>query len=87
MTTTKNDPKIISAWAMYDWANSVFALVITSTIFPIYYDAVTKSSEKMDMVSFWGFDVKNSVLFSYTISISFLIIALDFFSELSCKRK
>ena len=75
MTTTKNDPKIISAWAMYDWANSVFALVITSTIFPIYYDAVTKSSEKMDMVSFWGFEVKNSVLFSYTISISFLIIA------------
>lgn len=75
MTTKKNDPKTIKAWAMYDWANSVFALVITSTIFPIYYDAVTKSKEKMDMVSFLGFEVKNSVLFSYTISISFLIIA------------
>ena len=75
MTTTKNDPKVIKAWAMYDWANSVFALVITSTIFPIYYDAITKSKEKMDMVNFLGFEVKNSVLFSYTISISFLIIA------------
>ena len=32
----KNNPKIMRAWAAYDWANSVYSLVITSTIFPIY---------------------------------------------------
>jgi UMF1 family MFS transporter len=33
--------KVINGWAMYDWANSVYNLVITSTIFPAYYEAVT----------------------------------------------
>ena len=33
--------KIINAWAMYDWANSAYNLVITSTIFPSYFEAIT----------------------------------------------
>ena len=33
--------KVINSWAMYDWANSAYNLVITSTIFPAYYDAIT----------------------------------------------
>ncbi|MDP3666768.1 MAG: MFS transporter, partial [Sediminibacterium sp.] len=33
--------KVITGWAMYDWANSAYNLVITSTIFPAYYEAVT----------------------------------------------
>lgn len=33
----KDQPKVLNAWAMYDWANSVYNLVITSTIFPLYY--------------------------------------------------
>ena len=28
--------KVINGWAMYDWSNSVYNLVITSTIFPAY---------------------------------------------------
>ena len=34
----KDDKKTIRAWTFYDWANSVFPLVITSAIFPNFYD-------------------------------------------------
>ena len=61
---------------MYDWANSVYSLVITSTIFPVYYNSVTKGIDGSDMVSFFGWEVINTVLYSYSISFSFLIIAL-----------
>ena len=36
-----NNPKTVRAWYMYDWANSVYSLVISSAIFPIYYKAVS----------------------------------------------
>ena len=36
----KGSKKLIRAWASYDWANSVYFLVITSTIFPIYYGSL-----------------------------------------------
>ncbi|AFL84497.1 major facilitator superfamily permease [Belliella baltica DSM 15883] len=71
-----NKRKIQNAWAMYDWANSVYSLVITSTIFPIYFNSVTKTEERGDLVSFFGVEVVNTVLYSYSISFSFLIIAL-----------
>ncbi|HNQ13812.1 MAG TPA: MFS transporter [Bacteroidia bacterium] len=71
----KNNPKVIRAWSMYDWANSVYSLVITSTIFPIYYSAVT-SNEESDIVYFLGREFKNTALYSYVLSFSFLIIAL-----------
>ena len=72
----KNQPKVINGWAMYDWANSVYSLVITSSIFPIYYAASTKSAFKGEIVRFLGLDVNNSVLYEYSISFSFLIIGL-----------
>ncbi|MCU0445824.1 MAG: MFS transporter [Microscillaceae bacterium] len=72
----KNNPKVIQAWCFYDWANSVHALVIVSMIFPVYYGSVTKSVELGDKVNFFGFLVKNSVLFSYTVSLSFLLVVL-----------
>jgi MFS transporter, UMF1 family len=68
--------KVQGAWAMYDWANSVYSLVITSTIFPVYYNAVTMRADGSDRVSFFGWEVVNTVLYSYSISFSFLIIAL-----------
>lgn len=68
--------KVQNAWAMYDWANSVYSLVITSTIFPVYYNSVTESLDGSDKVSFFGWEVINTVLYSYSISFSFLIIAL-----------
>ncbi|MEL7002180.1 MAG: MFS transporter [Bacteroidota bacterium] len=69
-----NNPKTIRAWGMYDWANSVYSLVITSAIFPVYYQAVT-TSEGNDKVNFFGLEVINSVLYSYALSFSFLVVA------------
>jgi MFS transporter, UMF1 family len=67
----KNDSKTIGAWTMYDWANSAFSLVITSTIFPIYYTDIAGSA-----VSFFGYSLDSSALFSFSISFSFLFIAI-----------
>lgn len=39
-----NNPKTVRAWYMYDWANSVYTLVITTAIFPIYYKAIAVDS-------------------------------------------
>ena len=41
MAIQKGDKKVIKGWVMYDWANSVYNLVISSAIFPIFYDTVT----------------------------------------------
>jgi len=68
--------KVQTAWAMYDWANSVYSLVITSTIFPVYFNSVTTSDEWGDRVKFFGFEIVNTVLYSYSISFSFLVIAI-----------
>lgn len=70
-----NNKKIINAWCMYDWANSVYSLVITSAVFPVYYEAITTSAEGGDIISFFGLEVVNSVLYSYSLSFSFLLIA------------
>ena len=67
------------AWSMYDWANSAYNLVITSTIFPAYYNAVTSVTKDgqviSDNVSFFGINIKNSTLFDYSIAAAYLIIA------------
>ena len=60
---------------MYDWANSVYSLVITSAIFPIYYNAVTTAADGSDLVHFFGWKISNSVLYSYSLSFSFLFVA------------
>ncbi|SDD88798.1 MFS transporter, UMF1 family [Dyadobacter soli] len=72
----KNIPSIINAWCMYDWANSVHALVIVSSIFPVYFSATALSASGTPDVNFFGTQIKSSVLFSYTVSVSFLITAL-----------
>lgn len=70
-----NDPRTIRGWCMYDWANSVYSLVITSAIFPVYYNAVT-ATDTSDRVSFFGMEVVNTVLYSYALSFSFLVTAI-----------
>lgn len=74
MTIELNNPKTINAWCMYDWANSVYSLVITSAIFPVYYKAVAVNNDG-DNVIFLGYTVNNSVLYSYALSFSFLVVA------------
>ena len=61
---------------MFDWANSVYSLVITTTIFPIYYNAVTKNAFESEIVDFFGIYIRNTVLYSYSLSFSFLLIAI-----------
>lgn len=72
--------KVVNAWAMYDWANSVFNLVITTTFFPIYYLGVTgdnNEATKTDYIDFlWLKHVPNSSLYNYTMATGFLIVAL-----------
>ncbi|WP_258102225.1 MFS transporter [Marinoscillum pacificum] len=68
--------KVINSWCMYDWANSVYNLVINTSIFPIYYTAVTANEANDDKVVFFGYEMVNSVLYSYAISISYLLSAM-----------
>lgn len=70
-----NDPRTIRAWSMYDWANSVYSLVIVTALFPIYYKAVAIENGS-DMITFLGYKIQNSNLYSYALSVSFLIVAL-----------
>lgn len=69
----KGNPKLINAWAFYDWANSVYSLVIATAVFPIYYESIT--SENGGIVHFLGTEFHNSTLLSYSLSFSFLIVA------------
>lgn len=71
----KNNPKITRAWCFYDWANSVYSLVITTAIFPIYYTAITMQQDGSDPVSFFGWEISASVLYKYALTGAFLIIA------------
>jgi MFS transporter, UMF1 family len=63
---------------MYDWANSVYNLVITSTIFPAYYESMTGDGDTntVDMVQFAGLQFQNTALYNYTLSFAFLIVAI-----------
>jgi len=60
---------------MYDWANSVYSLVITTAVFPIYYESVTKNIDGSNIVSFFGWELPNTALYSYALSFSFLFTA------------
>ena len=74
--TIKNDPKIINAWCTYDWANSVYSLTITTAIFPEYFLGITKNGANGNLVDFFGFLVPNTVLYSWAVSIVFLVSAI-----------
>jgi UMF1 family MFS transporter len=71
--------KVINGWAMYDWANSVYNLVITSTIFPAYYEAITGDDDKAtlaDKVHFLGREFVNTALYNYALAFAMLIVAI-----------
>ena len=68
--------KIVNGWAMYDWANSVYNLVITTTFFPAYFATVTSLKNFPDGIEFMGRHFVNTELKDYVLSFGFLIIAL-----------
>lgn len=69
--------KIHRAWNMYDWANSAYNLVITATIFPIYYLAVTSDTiqDNLDYVYFFNWKIINTALLNYALSFAYLMVA------------
>ena len=68
--------KVVNGWAMYDWANSVYNLVITTTFFPAYYAAVTSIDNFPKGISLFGRYFVNTELKDYVLALGFLIIAL-----------
>ena len=71
--------KVINGWAMYDWANSVYNLVITSTIFPAYYEAVTGDGNDntiIDKIKVGNYEFSNTALYNYILGIAFVIVAM-----------
>jgi len=89
MEIQKGDKRTIRGWVMYDWANSVYNLVISSAIFPIFYDTVTTNYYREThhlletdalpkdgvTVNFFGWEVSNSALMSFVLSASFLLVS------------
>ena len=72
----RGSKKLINAWAFYDWANSVYPLVISTAVFPIYYSSLTSSFANVEGdISFLGALWDPTVLYDYTLAISFLMVA------------
>ena len=77
----KGNKKLLNAWAFYDWANSVYSLVIASAVFPIFYGALTLVKDEQgnildDTVTFLGFDFNNDTLISYVTAAAFLMVSI-----------
>jgi len=70
----KGSKKLLNAWAFYDWANSVYSLVIASAIFPIFYDLIfeQKGSKHIDV---FGTSMKSTALISFVTAFAFLVVA------------
>ena len=66
-----NNKKTIQAWAVFDWANSAYSLVISTAIFPIYYIAMSP-----DNLNILGFEFSNSAVYSFSISFAYILIAM-----------
>ncbi|OQD42651.1 MFS transporter [Croceivirga radicis] len=71
----KGEKKLLNAWAFYDWANSVYSLVISSAIFPIFYGALFRVAN-IDKVAVFGFEIARAPLISYVTSAAFVFIAI-----------
>ena len=75
-TLKKGSKKLINAWAFYDWANSVYPLVISTAVFPIYYTSMANSFANTEGdISFLGTHWNPTTLYDYTLALSFLIVA------------
>ncbi len=71
----KGSKKLLNAWAFYDWANSVYSLVISSAVFPIFYGALFRVAE-IEKVTVFGGEIERAPLISYVTSLAFVFIAI-----------
>ena len=74
-TPKKGSKKLLNAWAFYDWANSVYSLVIASSVFPLYYQALFSSSG-IEYITIFGGTIRSTPLITYTTAIAFIFISL-----------
>lgn len=74
MQFEKGSKKLLNAWAFYDWANSVYSLVISSAIFPIFYAALF-NIKGITHVEVFGSSVKNTALISFVTAAAFMVVA------------
>jgi UMF1 family MFS transporter len=77
----KGNKRTITGWVFYDWANSVYPLIISSAIFPILYETQTSVKNKAghtiyDTVSFLGLEFHNTEFYAYVICLSYLVVAM-----------
>lgn len=75
----KANNKVIKGWVFYDWANSVYPLIISSAIFPIMFEKMTSVKNAdgktvYDTISFFGLEFKNTAFYAYLVSISYLVV-------------
>ncbi|NHM01384.1 MFS transporter [Flavobacterium difficile] len=70
----KGNSKLLNAWASYDWANSVYSLVISSSIFPLFFGVLFRL-ENLKTIDFFGSQKTSETVISYVTAFSFLIIA------------
>ncbi|MFM7472522.1 MAG: MFS transporter, partial [Crocinitomicaceae bacterium] len=84
----KGNKRIIRGWIAYDWANSVYNLVVSSAIFPLFYETSTRNlyakengldPDKVDpgsvTVDFFGYQVSPSVIYSLVLSLGFICVS------------
>jgi UMF1 family MFS transporter len=70
----KGNNKVMNAWAFYDWANSVYSLVISSSIFPLYFGFLfTKENPNIDV---FGTSIKATSLVFFITAFAFLTVAV-----------
>jgi len=67
---------VINGWAMYDWANSVYNLVITTTFFPVYYTEMTRAESFNGTFNFLGRSYVNTALYNYALAATYLLVAV-----------
>jgi MFS transporter, UMF1 family len=72
-TLEKGSSKLLNAWAFYDWANSVYPLVISSAVFPIFFESLF--SDRSHYITVFGLSLKNSALISFVTAAAFLLVA------------
>src|SRR5678815_2625756 len=68
--------KVVNAWCLYDWANSAYNLVITSTIFPAYFEGITKNRLPNNEIAFLGRHYVNTALYNYVLGTAFIVVAI-----------
>ncbi len=88
---TSSDSRIQWGWAMYDWANSSYSLVISTAIFPIYFAAVMDGAGKISF-PFFGGTISTTAAYTFVVAAAFLTISLitpylSALSEVSGKKK